>query len=104
VTFAVPATQSIITVPLQALVVEGGATHAWRYDASTGTVQRTRVAVGNVAGNDIVIADGLAPGDIVVTAGAHQLQDGQKVKLLTEVESASAFAPTPLKQTLAKRS
>ena len=104
VSFSIPTSQSIITVPLQALVVEGGQTHAWRYDASTGTVRRARVAIGNVAGNEIVIADGLVPGDIVVTAGAHQLQEGQKVKLLSDVESASALGPTPLKPTLANRS
>jgi len=84
VSFAIPLPQPVITVPLQALLVEAGATHAWRYDAATGTVHQTRVRVGNVAGNEVVVAEGLQAGDVVVTAGAHQLKEGQKVRLLSE--------------------
>jgi len=47
------------------------------------------VRVGNVAGNDVVVTEGLQAGDIVVTAGAHQLKEGQKVRLLSD-----AGAPT----------
>lgn len=85
VSFAIPLPQPVTTVPLQALLVEAGATHAWRYDAATGTVRRTRVRVGNVAGNEVVVTEGLQAGDVVVTAGAHQLKEGQKVRLLSEV-------------------
>jgi membrane fusion protein, multidrug efflux system len=87
VSFAVPLPEAVITVPLQALVVEAGATHAWRYDAATNTVHRTRVTIANVAGNEVVVTEGLKAGDVVVTAGAHQLKEGQKVKLLSEVGS-----------------
>lgn len=92
VAFAIPLPQPVITVPLQALVVEGGATHAWRYDSASGTVQRTPVRVGNVAGNEVVVAAGLKAGDMVVTAGAHQLKDGQKVKLLSDTATPAAPA------------
>ncbi|HET9023167.1 MAG TPA: efflux RND transporter periplasmic adaptor subunit [Burkholderiaceae bacterium] len=88
VSFAIPLPQAVITVPLQALLVDGGATHTWRYDPTSSTVHRTRVSVGNVAGNEVVVSEGLKPGDIVVTAGAHQLKEGQRVKLL-----AGAGAP-----------
>ena len=94
VAFAVPLPQAVITLPLQALVVEGGATHSWRYDPATGTVQRTPVRVGNVAGNEVVVAEGLKAGDMVVTAGAHQLKNGQKVKLLSDSASPTAPAGT----------
>ncbi len=53
-------------------------------------MQRTRVRVGNVAGNEVVVAEGLKAGDMVVTAGAHQLKDGQKVKLLSDTVSPAA--------------
>jgi membrane fusion protein, multidrug efflux system len=96
VSFAVPLPQAVITVPLQALLVEGGATHTWRYDPATSTVQRTRVTVGNVAGNEIVIAEGLKAGDMIVTAGAHQLKEGQKVRLLSEVGTPAAPAGNTL--------
>jgi RND family efflux transporter MFP subunit len=92
VAFAIPLPQPVITVPLQALLVEGGATHAWRYDPASNTVQRTRVRVGNVAGNEIVVAEGLKAGDMVVIAGAHQLKEGQKVKLLSAAASPASPA------------
>jgi len=94
VSFAIPLPQPVITLPLQALLVESGATHAWRYDAATGTVRRTRVSIGNVAGNEVVVTEGLNAGDVVVTAGAHQLKEGQKVKLLSEVGSPAEPAGT----------
>ena len=94
VSFAIPLPQPVITLPLQALLVESGATHAWRYDAATGTVHRTRVSIGNVAGNEVVVTEGLSAGDVVVTAGAHQLKEGQKVKLLSEVGSPAEPAGT----------
>jgi RND family efflux transporter MFP subunit len=92
VAFAIPLAEPVITLPLQALVVDGGATHAWRFDAGSGTVRRARVDVGNVAGNEVVVAAGLQPGDVVVTAGAHQLKDGQKVRLLSEAGALAAPA------------
>ena len=104
VAFAIPLPQAVITVPLQALLVEGGATHAWRYDPASNTVQRTRVRVGNVAGNEVVVTEGLAAGDMVVTAGAHQLKAGQKVKLLSDAASPTAPAGhTPVKPDSAKK-
>jgi uridine phosphorylase len=67
-------------------------------------VQRTRVRVGNVAGNEVVIAEGLKAGDMVVTAGAHQLKDGQKVKLLSDAASPTAPAgSTTVKPDTAKK-
>jgi RND family efflux transporter MFP subunit len=92
VAFAIPLAQPVITVPLQALLVEGGATHAWRYDPASNTVRRTRVRVGNVAGNEVVVAEGLKAGDMVVTAGAHQLKEGQKVRLLAPAGGPAAPA------------
>lgn len=96
VAFSVPLPQPVITVPLQALLVEDGATHTWRYDAGTQTVKRTRVTVGNVAGNEIAITEGLKAGDAIVTAGAHQLKEGQKVRLLSEISTPAAPAGTAI--------
>lgn len=92
VSFAIPLAQPVITVPLQALVVEGGSTHTWRYEPTSSTVKLTRISVGNVAGNEVVIAEGLKAGDIVVSAGAHQLKEGQKVKLLSDVPATAGPA------------
>lgn len=95
VAFSAPLTQPVITLPLQSLVVEGGATQTWLFEPATGTVRRTRIEVTNVAGNEAVIGSGLKAGDIVVTAGAHQLKEGQKVKQLSEAAATAAAAPVP---------
>jgi multidrug efflux pump subunit AcrA (membrane-fusion protein) len=50
-------------------------------DPATQTVKLTRVETDGVAGNDMRVKAGLAPGMLVVTAGANLLEDGQKVRL-----------------------
>jgi RND family efflux transporter MFP subunit len=103
VTFATPIAQPVIAVPLQALQAESGATHVWLVDPATQTVRRTRVQVVNVAGNEIVIGDGLKPGDIIVTAGVHQLKEGQKVRLLSDATQLAPPAPATVKPDTLKK-
>jgi RND family efflux transporter MFP subunit len=95
--FATPVPQPIIAVPLQALQAEAGATHVWKFDAASSTVRRARVEIANVAGNEIVLGTGVAPGDVIVTAGVHQLKDGQKVRLLTEATQLAPAGPSTLR-------
>jgi RND family efflux transporter MFP subunit len=103
VTFATPIERPVIAVPLQALQAEGGATHTWLFDPATQTVRRTRVQIVNVAGNEIVIGEGLKAGDIVVTAGVHQLKEGQKVRLLSEATQLAPAAPATVKPDAPKK-
>jgi membrane fusion protein, multidrug efflux system len=44
--------------------------------------------VATAAGNDAVIASGLEPGMVIVSAGVHVLSAGQKVTLWQEKTSA----------------
>jgi RND family efflux transporter MFP subunit len=97
VAFSAPLAQPVITLPLQSLVVEGGATQTWVFDPATATVRRTAIEVTNVAGNEAVIGNGLKAGDIVVTAGAHQLKEGQKVKRLADAMAIAAPGPATIK-------
>lgn len=47
------------------------------------TVSKTEVTLGTLVSSNLIwVLDGLNQGDIVVTAGANVLQDGQKVKYL----------------------
>lgn len=55
----------------------------WKLNADTMTVHLTDVTVGSLSTRGIQILDGLAPGDQVVTAGVHYLQEGQKVRAWT---------------------
>lgn len=98
VAFTTPAARpATVTVPLQALQAEGGQTHVWLYDAASQSVQRRAVRIDNVAGNDVVIGDGLKAGDVVVTAGVHQLKEGQPVKLLSQTTELAPAAPATVR-------
>jgi RND family efflux transporter MFP subunit len=92
VRFAMPPSPPILAVPLTALLREGEATYAWRLERQAMTVEKVRVAVAGVAGNSVILGDGVQAGDTIVTAGAHLLKPGQKVRLL---DADPARPPNP---------
>jgi RND family efflux transporter MFP subunit len=69
-----------IKVPLTALFYEKKQTSVWIIEQ--GAVKLVPVTIGGVAGNDIVLAGGVKPGQTVVTAGVNLLKPGQKVTIL----------------------
>jgi hypothetical protein len=83
-----------LRVPLTALHHEKNATSVWVVE--NGAVRLVPVQVGGVAGNDIVLAGGVQPGQRIVTAGVNLLKPGQKVTILTPENS-----PVPSTRTLA---
>ena len=55
----------------------------WVMDKSTNTVSKRNVSVGSLVSNSsIEIKEGIQSGEWIVTAGVHQLTEGQKVKTL----------------------
>ncbi|WP_436269783.1 efflux RND transporter periplasmic adaptor subunit [Pseudoduganella sp. LjRoot289] len=82
--------QPLIKVPMTALFYEKSATSVWVVE--NGAVKLTPVTSGGVAGNDLILASGVKPGQTVVTAGVNVLKPGQKVKILGD-EVASAKPP-----------
>lgn len=50
-------------------------------DAGFAVVRRRPVTVGSFAAGGLEVAEGLADGDLVVTAGVNRLQDGETVRL-----------------------
>lgn len=81
----------LIRVPLTALFHEKSTTSVWVVDGSS--VKLVPVQVGGTAGNEVVLAGGVTPGQTVVTAGVNLLKQGQKVKILPPERSASDPAP-----------
>ncbi len=79
-----PKTIGINKLPLSALKEEQGRTVVWVVDKASMTVKPQPVQVAGADGNDAVVTAGLAPGQIVVTAGVHVLNPGQKVKLYVD--------------------
>jgi len=72
-----------IEVPISALYARGE--HAGVFVVGLdNTVRLQPVKTAGIAGERVVIESGLAPGDVIVAAGANLLRTGQRVRLLAE--------------------
>jgi multidrug efflux pump subunit AcrA (membrane-fusion protein) len=71
-----------IRIPASALTRSNQQPAVWVVDPQALTVSLRNVEVERHGENFVVIGDGLADGDIVVTAGVQALHPGQKVRLL----------------------
>lgn len=77
----VSAGDTALALPLSAFFTRNDRANVWVVDPATQTVTLTRVETDGVVGNALRVKSGLAPGQLVVTAGANLLEDGQKVRL-----------------------
>ena len=82
----------VIRLPLAAVLESKGQSAVWLLEAASMTVRQQTVTVAGADGNEAVIATGLKPGDVVVTAGTHVLTPGQKVRAYVEVANAGVAA------------
>ncbi|MCX7257523.1 MAG: efflux RND transporter periplasmic adaptor subunit, partial [Polaromonas sp.] len=82
----------VIKLPTSALRQEGQATAVWVVDKASMTVKSQVIQVATADGNDAVVASGLQPGMLVVSAGVHVLSPGQKVTLY-QPKAASPALP-----------
>ncbi|MGA8514273.1 MAG: efflux RND transporter periplasmic adaptor subunit [Burkholderiaceae bacterium] len=80
----------VIKLPTSALFQSDKESHVWLLDPASMTVKSTPVQVATADGNEAVIAAGLQPGALVVSAGVHVLSPGQKV---TIYQANSAVVP-----------
>ena len=96
VLMALPRTEGVTKLPLSALREEKGRSTVWLVDRGSMTVKVQDVTLAGADGNDAVVTAGLAPGQIVVTAGVHVLSPGQKVKFYVDPGlGPEASAPGP---------
>lgn len=86
----------VIKLPTSALRQDGKASAVWVLDKTTMTVKSQTVQIATADGNEAVIAGGLQPGMMVVSAGVHVLSPGQNV---TIYQPKVAVAPVPPAQT-----
>jgi membrane fusion protein, multidrug efflux system len=83
----------VIKIPISALRQEGQGSAVWVLDKASMTVRSQTVQLATADGNDAVIAAGLQPGMVIVSAGVHVLAPGQKVSVwLEKTSSAPALA------------
>lgn len=86
----------VIKLPTSALRQDGKSSAVWVVDKASMTVKSQTVQIATADGNDVVIAAGLQPGALVVSAGVHVLSPGQKVSIYQE---KAAAAPPATAQT-----
>jgi len=68
----------------------------WVLERKSMTVRSQPVTVATADGNEAVIASGLTPGMLVVSAGVHVLSPGQKVTIWQDKTAAApALAAQP---------
>lgn len=75
---------ALLTLPETALFTPSPKkqTFVWIVDKNTQKVHQKAVSIGDIRPTGITITEGLESGDIVVIAGVHSLQEGDKVTLL----------------------
>jgi len=70
--------------PVAVVATPDGGHFLWIYQPESETVTRRGVQIGALTSDGLQILEGLAPGEIVVTRGVHQLTEGMRVTLLEE--------------------
>jgi RND family efflux transporter MFP subunit len=81
-------TQLQIAIPPTALVsAPDGHFFVWIYDPDTQSVSRRKVTLGEPGGRGVGIASGLEVGELVVAAGASQLQEGMQIRPIGDAET-----------------
>ncbi len=88
----------VMKLPTSALKQSGQGSAVWVLDKASMTLKSQAVQIATADGNDAVIAGGIKPGDLVVSAGVHVLSEGQKVSIYPE-KPQSASVDRPLSAT-----
>jgi RND family efflux transporter MFP subunit len=72
----------LIVIPSSALATSEGSPAVWVVDPATSTVALRPIRIARHEPDSVIVAEGIAPGDTVVTAGVQTLRAGQKVRIL----------------------
>ncbi|MBI3775208.1 MAG: efflux RND transporter periplasmic adaptor subunit [Gammaproteobacteria bacterium] len=80
----------IISVPLTALTRDREHASVWVAEGEPLTARRVPVTPGAIQGDSVQILAGLAAGQVVITAGANMLTEGQHVRAMDNVLVAGA--------------
>ena len=80
-----------VRIPVTALAArpEGGF-QVWVFDPAAGSVSSRHVAIGPVTGETVLVEEGLAVGDQIVTAGVTALHEGMAVRPLERAVRAGS--------------
>jgi membrane fusion protein (multidrug efflux system) len=87
-----------ILVPQRAITELQGKNFVWVVGQDNKSTQRG-VQVGNQVGEDVLVSDGLKPGDRIIVEGLQKVRDGTVVKPMTSEEIAQAAGEQHLEPT-----
>lgn len=79
----------VVVLPGSALFDKGGQPAVWTYDVASAQVKLKPVVVSRFETDRVIISDGIAKGDVIVTAGVNRLREGQVVRLLDEAQNGA---------------
>jgi RND family efflux transporter MFP subunit len=82
----------LVLLPLSAIAGERGAPAVWVVDPGTSQVRLRPVKVSQFREDGATVTEGLAEGELVVTAGVHKLRPGQTVRVALGISSALSTA------------
>jgi RND family efflux transporter MFP subunit len=77
-------TRPVVVLPGSALFDKGGKPAVWVVDPGSSAVGLKPVTVARYETDRVVVSEGLAKGDVVVTAGVNRLRENQKVRIAQE--------------------
>ncbi len=86
--------RQLVSIPLSALAKKDDQPIVWTVDRTVATVHSRAVKIADFVGDGVRVAEGLKPGDIVVSAGTQFMTEGLKVKLDGATGQKSALADT----------
>ncbi len=78
-----------ILIPRESVVFEGGTPTVFVVDPDSGRAARRAVRIARRFGARYMIAAGLDPGDLLVTAGQRLLLDGARIRIVTRRDLSS---------------
>jgi RND family efflux transporter MFP subunit len=90
----VPVSGGGIVMPLAALSERDGKPVVWVVDPASQTVAPRTVETRSFAADGVRIAEGLSPGELVVTAGTQFMTPDKKVRIADAVASAATAVAT----------
>jgi membrane fusion protein, multidrug efflux system len=88
-----PRRAGVVKLPLAAVFEHQGRSAVWVLEPTAMTLRLQPIEVAGADGSQVLVAQGLAAGQRVVSAGVHVLTPGQKVTLYAEPVPGAGSAP-----------
>ena len=85
-----PNMDALVVMPLSAIFEDNGQASVWVYNPEKRVVGKRPVHLNKLLRTgEVIVSEGLAPGEIVVSAGVHSLKEGMEVELLKPVSKTN---------------